>query len=145
MSSSSKTGNSSTPRIQISLSKDQRKNMAAAAAASTPAKASDVTANASAYPQKTIDSVMAANPGLYKSVRKALKNQTLNFKINVECKLVWRDSEVKANPVFFGYIQFLLFLFRDKLRFLTPSFRCYITRSNTSKLAITDKPNIHTN
>jgi hypothetical protein len=29
---------------------------------------------------------MAANPGLYKSVRKALKNQTLNFKINVECK-----------------------------------------------------------
>ena len=91
MSSSSKTGNSSTPRIQISLSKDQRKNMVAAAA-STPAKASDVTANASANPQKTIDSVMAANPGLYKSVRKALKNQTLNFKINVECKLVWRDG-----------------------------------------------------
>eukprot|EP00535_Pseudo-nitzschia_heimii_P003726 CAMPEP_0197195506 /NCGR_PEP_ID=MMETSP1423-20130617/31273_1 /TAXON_ID=476441 /ORGANISM="Pseudo-nitzschia heimii, Strain UNC1101" /LENGTH=80 /DNA_ID=CAMNT_0042649161 /DNA_START=580 /DNA_END=819 /DNA_ORIENTATION=- len=42
---------------------------------------------------KTIHSGMAAaNPGLYKSVRKALKNQTLNFKINVEC------TSLKVSP-----------------------------------------------
>ena len=80
-SSSSSNSGSSTPRIQISLSKDQRKSMAAASV--TPAKASELAK------KTTIDSSMvAANPGLYKSVRKALKNQSLNFKINVECKYV---------------------------------------------------------
>ena len=34
----------------------------------------------------SIETSINANPELYKSVRKALKNQTLNFKINVECK-----------------------------------------------------------
>ena len=72
--------NGSAPRIQISLSKDQRKSMAASASV-TPAKA-----NGNGV-KKTIHSTMAANPVLYASVRNALKLRTLNFKINVECKL----------------------------------------------------------
>ena len=66
------------PRIQISLSKDQRKNMASSGSPPQGKSNSEGIANA-----KTT----VATPGLYKSVRKALKNQTLNFKINVECKL----------------------------------------------------------
>jgi hypothetical protein len=96
---SSTTSNSNpvgTPRIQISLSKDQRKSMFAASV--TPARGSGKThsdnsegSNCNSNSEttnakKTIHSTIAANPGLYKSVRKALKNQTLNFKINVECK-----------------------------------------------------------
>jgi len=94
-----------TPRIQISLKKDQRKSMMLAASASVtpmsrgsserkternrnnnsePTTNANENANANAKKQ-TIHSTIAANPGLYKSVRKALKNQTLNFKINVEC------------------------------------------------------------
>lgn len=67
------------PRIQISLGKDQRKNMASA---SQEKSNSDSIANS----KKAVHSGDVANAALYKSVRKALKNQSLNFKINVECK-----------------------------------------------------------
>jgi len=87
-----------TSRIQISLSKEQR--MSRTAASVTLAKATGKTntninsdgSNSDTNARKTIRSTITDNPMLYKSVRKALKNQTLNFKINVEC------TSLKVSP-----------------------------------------------
>jgi len=50
----------------------------------------DTGCNSSSNNNNNVDDTNAHHVGgLLKSVRKALKNQTLNFKINVECKLVF--------------------------------------------------------
>ena len=74
MSSSSSSSNN-TPRIQISLSKS-----------TSGTGTANASTSATATPQPSSSSLLGNNNKLYKSVRKALKNQTLNFKINVECK-----------------------------------------------------------
>ncbi|VEU34712.1 unnamed protein product [Pseudo-nitzschia multistriata] len=59
-----------TPRIQISLS----------------------SSSSSKSNSGSMEAAIEAEPGLYKSVRKALKERTLNFKINVEC------TSLKVSP-----------------------------------------------
>ena len=84
----SNNNNAGTPRIQISLSKQQRKNTSVISPGTTTTTTTAVSPNNSSNNNvnNNMNNMISANPVLYKSVRKALKNQTLNFKINVECK-----------------------------------------------------------
>ena len=79
------SSSNNTPRIQISLSKST---------SGTGTANASTSATATPQPSST-SSLLGNNNKLYKSVRKALKNQTLNFKINVECKFKSKSSGVK--------------------------------------------------
>ena len=78
------SSSNNTPRIQISLSKS-----------TSGTGTANASTSATATPQPSSSSLLGNNNKLYKSVRKALKNQTLNFKINVECKFKSKSSGVK--------------------------------------------------
>ena len=89
--SSSSEGDAGSPRIHISMSKQLHGGTNGSAAMPKSVEMKSYS-NANRIADKTIQAAIGTNPGLYKSVRKALKNQTLNFKINVECKCSSRVS-----------------------------------------------------
>ena len=84
------SSSNNTPRIQISLSKS-----------TSGTGTANASTSATATPQPSSSSLLGNNNKLYKSVRKALKNQTLNFKINVECKFKSSRMKWKFNKASF--------------------------------------------